>query len=130
MSEAIKPRILVVEDDPDLRKILRLQLMASGFAVLEAENGLEGFNEVQAQRPDCVILDLMMPVLDGFGFLKRVRSIIDLQDIPILILTASQDDRNRIRGFQYQADAYMGKPYDLEALTAEVTRLVASRATT
>lgn len=128
MSESIKPRILVVEDDPDLRKILRLQLMANGFEVIEAENGQVGFAAVQDQRPDCVILDLMMPVLDGFGFLKRARSIIDLQEIPVLILTASQDERNRVRGFQYQADAYMGKPYDLEELTAEVVRLVALHA--
>ncbi|MFN2371398.1 MAG: response regulator transcription factor [Candidatus Krumholzibacteriia bacterium] len=128
MNEAIKPRILVVEDDPDLRKILRLQLMANGFEVVETENGQEGFAALQQQRPDCVILDLMMPVLDGFGFLKRARSIIDLLDVPVLILTASQDERNRIRGFQYEADAYMGKPYDLDELTAEVTRLVASRA--
>ena len=127
MSEAIKPRILVVEDDADLRRILRLQLTASGFEVAEAENGLEGFAAVQEQRPDCVILDLMMPVLDGFGFLKRARSIIGLREVPILILTASQDERNRVRGFQYQADAYMGKPYDLDELTAEVTRLVAAR---
>lgn len=129
MSEAIKPRILVVEDDADLRRILRLQLTASGFEVAEAENGLEGFAAVQELRPDCVILDLMMPVLDGFGFLKRARSIIGLREIPILILTASQDERNRVRGFQYQADAYMGKPYDLDELTAEVTRLVAARST-
>ncbi|HPF69751.1 MAG TPA: response regulator [Candidatus Krumholzibacteria bacterium] len=122
----MKPRILVVEDDPDLRTILRLQLMSSGYEVVEAENGLLGFNAVQEQRPDCVVLDLMMPVLDGFGFLKRVRSLIDLKDIPILILTASQDERNRIRGFQYQADAYMGKPYDLDVLTAEVGRLAAT----
>jgi DNA-binding response OmpR family regulator len=128
MSEAIKPTILVVEDDPDLRKILRLQLVASGFEVVEAGNGQEGFAALQQRRPDCVILDLMMPVLDGFGFLKRARSIIDLLDVPVLILTASQDERNRIRGFQSQADAYMGKPYDLDELTAEVTRLVASRA--
>lgn len=128
MSEAIKPTILVVEDDPDLRKILRLQLVASGFEVVETGNGQEGFAALQQRRPDCVILDLMMPVLDGFGFLKRARSIIDLLDVPVLILTASQDERNRIRGFQYQADAYMGKPYDLDELTAEVTRLVASRA--
>ena len=128
MSESIKPRILVVEDDPDLRKILRLQLVANGFEVIEAENGQVGFAAVQEQRPDCVILDLMMPVLDGFGFLKRARSIIDLQEIPVLILTASQDERNRVRGFQYQADAYMSKPYDLEELTAEVVRLVAEHA--
>ncbi len=127
MSEPIKPRILVVEDDPDLRRILRLQLAANGCEVVEAENGLAGFAALQQQRPDCVILDLMMPVLDGFGFLKRARSIIDLLDVPVLILTASQDERNRVRGFQYQADAYMSKPYDLEELTAEVARLVAAR---
>lgn len=130
MSEAIKPRILVVEDDPDLRKILRLQLMGDGYAVLEAENGQVGFAALQRERPDCVVLDLMMPVLDGFGFLKRARSIVDLQAIPILILTASQDERNRVRGFQYQADAYMAKPYDLDVLSAEIKRLIASRATT
>lgn len=127
MSEAIKPRILVVEDDPDLRRILRLQLVANGCEVVEAEHGLAGFAALQQQRPDCVILDLMMPVLDGFGFLKRARSIIDLLEVPVLILTASQDERNRVRGFQYQADAYMSKPYDLEELTAEVARLVAAR---
>jgi DNA-binding response OmpR family regulator len=128
MSESVKPRILVVEDDPDLRTILRLQLVSSGFEVLEAENGLLGYTALQEHRPDCVVLDLMMPVLDGFGFLKRARSLNDLKDTPILILTASQDERNRVRGFQYQADAYMGKPYDLDELTAEVTRLAASRA--
>ena len=104
--------------------------MANGCEVIEAENGQVGFAAVQAQRPDCVILDLMMPVIDGFGFLKRARSIIDLQEIPILILTASEDERNRVRGFQYQADAYMSKPYDLEELTAEVVRLVALHAKT
>ena len=127
MSEHAKPRILVVEDDADLRKILRLQLTSQGFDVTEAENGAIGFEQLKESVPDCVVLDLMMPVLDGFGFLKRARSITGLQHVPILILTASQDERNRIRGFQYQADAYMGKPYDLDDLTAEVQRLVALR---
>jgi DNA-binding response OmpR family regulator len=124
MAEAAKPRILVVEDDPDLRTILRLQLSSQGFDVREAVNGLEGYQAAQAEAPDCIILDLMMPVLDGFGFLKRARSLLQLTDVPILILTASEDERNRIRGFQYQADSYMGKPYDLDELTDEVRRLV------
>ena len=124
MSEAAKPRILVVEDDQDLRTILRLQLMSSGFEVTETTNGAEGFAAIRAETPDCVILDLMMPVMDGFGFLKRVRSLNDLQDVPIMILTASDDERNKIRGYQYQADAYMSKPYDLEELTAEVRKLI------
>jgi len=125
MHDAAKPTILVVEDDPDLRRILRLQLTTHGFTVAEAPDGAAGFAAVQQQRPDCVILDLMMPVLDGFGFLKRVRSVHGLQDIPVVIVTASEDERNRIRGFQYQADAYMSKPYDLRELTTQVRRLCA-----
>ena len=128
MTEVAKPRILVVEDDPDLRRILKLQLDSRGFEVTEAENGAEGFRSIQADIPECVILDLMMPVMDGFGFLKRVRSITDTKDVPILILTASEDERNRVRGFQYQADAYMSKPYDLEKLSTEVDKLMAAAA--
>jgi len=123
MTDVAKPRILIVEDDPDLRTILRLQLTSQGFEVAEATNGAEGYQAVQQVRPDCVVLDLMMPVMDGFGFLKRARSLNDLQDLPILILTASEDERNKVRGYQYQADAYMSKPYDLEALTREIKRL-------
>ncbi len=125
MSETAKPRILVVEDDPDLRTIVRLQLSSQGYEIDEATNGADGFQAIQINIPDCVILDLMMPVVDGFGFLKRVRSVIELQDVPILILTASEDERNRIRGFQYQANSYMSKPYDLQELTEEVERLCA-----
>lgn len=123
MSDLAKPRILVVEDDPDLRTILRLQLLSQGYEVIETTNGAEGFAAIQEKTPDCVILDLMMPVMDGFGFLKRTRSILSLQDVPILILTASEDERNKVRGFHYQADSYMSKPYDLDELTKEVGRL-------
>lgn len=124
MTDLAKPRILVVEDDPDLRRILKLQLDGRGYQITEAENGAEGFRAIQAEIPDCVILDLMMPVMDGFGFLKRVRSIMETKDVPVLILTASEDERNRVRGFQYQADAYMSKPYDLEKLTQQVAKLL------
>lgn len=125
MTDTTKPQILVVEDDPDLRTIVRLQFSSVGYEITEACNGAEGFKAIQENIPDCVILDLMMPVMDGFGFLKRARSVIALQDVPILILTASEDERNRVRGFQYQADSYMSKPYDLQELTAEVERLCA-----
>jgi DNA-binding response OmpR family regulator len=127
MTNAAKPRILVVEDDPDLRTIVRLQLGSLGYQINEATNGAEGFQAIQEELPDCVILDLMMPVMDGFGFLKRVKSVLALQDVPIIILTASEDERNKVRGFQYQADVYMSKPYDLQELTDEVERLCTIR---
>lgn len=123
MIDATKPRILIVEDDADLRAILRLQLVSCGFDVVEAGDGATAFALVQENRPDCVVLDLMMPVLDGFGFLKRVRSVAGLQSLPVLILTASADERHKLRGFQYQADAFMNKPYDLEELTRQVGEL-------
>ena len=129
MTDLAKPRILIVEDDPDLRTILKLQLLSQDFVVTEATNGAEGFAALQAEVPDCIILDLMMPVMDGFGFLKRVRSNMSLIDVPIMILTASEDERNKVRGFQYQADAYMNKPYDLDILTHEVNRLLAASPT-
>lgn len=127
MSDQAKPQILIVEDDSDLRTILRLQLGESGFEVIEAADGSEGFSMLQAQQVDCVLLDLMMPVMDGFSFLKRVRSIDSLQDVPIMILTASEDERHRAKGFQYQADAYMNKPYDLDELTEKVRELCSNQ---
>ncbi len=130
MSEMKKPRILVVEDDQDLRTILRLQFSSLGYEVSEAVNGAEGFQAIKDIMPDCVLLDLMMPVMDGFGFLKRVRCVNTFVDIPIIILTASEDERNRLRGFQYQADAYFSKPYDLEELSTEVEALCSAKKAT
>lgn len=126
MADRAKPRILVVEDDVDLRKILRLQLSSSGYEVIEAENGAVGFERVQQDDPDCVILDLMMPVLDGFGFLKRVRCVSAHEALPVLMLTASEDERHRTRSYQFQADVYMNKPYDLEELTEKIGELLIS----
>jgi DNA-binding response OmpR family regulator len=125
MSEPKKPRILVVEDDPDLRTILSLQLRTEGFEVLMAEDGAAGFELAKFDRPDVIVLDLMMPVMDGFSVLKRLRSVDSLMGIPVLILTASEDDRHRRRGSIYQADAYMNKPYNLQKLTEVIRKLVA-----
>jgi len=124
-EESAKTMVLVVEDDPDLRTILRMHLTGEGFKVEEAGNGAEAFARLQELRPACIVLDLMMPVMNGFSLLKRLRSIDALVEIPVLILSASSDERNRSRSFQYQADAFMSKPYDLGELTAQVRRLCA-----
>jgi DNA-binding response OmpR family regulator len=120
-----KPRILVVEDDPVLRKILRLQLSGEGFEISLAEDGAIAYDLLQTMLPDCIILDLMMPVMDGFSFLKRVRSVNLTADIPILVLTASEDERHKRRSDQYQADAFLCKPYNLQELITTLHRLCA-----
>lgn len=123
MENTGKPTILVVEDDPDLRRILGLQLRTEGFTVVEAEDGAAAFEVLQDLLPDCVVLDLMMPRMDGFAFLKRIRSLNRTADVPVLILTASEDRRHKSKSNQYMADAFLNKPYNLQELTEVVTRL-------
>lgn len=124
------PRVLVVEDDPSLRRLLTLQLESRGFAVQTADNGAAGFTALQGDLPHCVVLDLMMPVMDGFELLKRIRSMRRTTDIPVIILTASEEDKHRLRGQQYLADAYLNKPYDVLELVATIRRLSAAGAPT
>jgi DNA-binding response OmpR family regulator len=123
MDVSAKPRILIVEDDPDLRRILSFQLLSEGFAVQTAEDGEQAFRIVQQEMPDCIILDLMMPVMDGFNFLKRIRTLDRTAEVPVIVLTASQDERHRRKTDQYLANAYINKPYNLQELTDQVCRL-------
>jgi len=124
MDRAAKPVILVVEDDPDLGKILSLQLNSEGFNTIVAMDGADAYTQIQQIQPACVILDLMMPVMDGFSFLKRIRSLNHTVDVPVIVLTASQDDRYRRKSHQYLADMFMKKPYDLQELTVVVRNLI------
>lgn len=118
------PLILVVEDDADLRRILSLQLQRLGFRVAEAANGREGFDLAKNLHPDLLLLDLMMPEMDGFQVLKRVRCIDALAQTPVLILTASHDDHHRKKGLSHMANGFMTKPYTSEQLRTEIERVL------
>jgi CheY-like chemotaxis protein len=120
-----RPLVLVVEDDPDLRRILCLQLAKAGYATVEAENGKEGFEQAKQTSPDLILLDLMMPELDGFQVLKRIKSLDALTDIPVLILTASHDDHHRRKSVSHMANGFMTKPYTVDQLREEIGRLLA-----
>lgn len=123
MSDSPAKRLLIVEDDPVIRKVLTLQFTKDSFSVTTAQDGAEGFATLRQEIPDCIILDLMMPVMDGFELLKRIRSVGRTANVPVIILTASQEDRHRLKGSQYQADAYLNKPYRLEELGNLVRQL-------
>ncbi|MFH1845279.1 MAG: response regulator [bacterium] len=126
MDSATKPRILIVEDDPDLQLILTYQLESDGYVIDKAGNGEEAFRHIQDSVPDCILLDIMMPVMDGFSFLKRLRSVDRTLEVPVIILTASEDRRTPRKSTQYLADAFMKKPYDLTALSAKISELIAA----
>ncbi|MGI4795099.1 MAG: response regulator [Janthinobacterium lividum] len=93
--------VLVVDDDEDTRHRVREMLERDGWAVAEAENGLEGLKQLEANRPDVVLLDLTMPVMDGFTFLEKMRGIPQTADVPVVVLTAldlTREDRRRLQG--------------------------------
>jgi DNA-binding response OmpR family regulator len=114
-------RVLVVDDDPDIRRLLADLLGRAGYAVHEAADGRAGLREVHAWRPDLVILDVGMPDLDGFATLERIR---DLSEVPVMMLTARGAELERVRGLQAGADDYVVKPFGRQELTARVQALL------
>jgi two-component system phosphate regulon response regulator PhoB len=115
-----KVRILVVEDDRDIRELLSYTLQAEGWDVLSAESAEEGLSYLQARDCDCVILDLMLPGIDGFEFLRRSRNLSGKAGIPILITTAKGEDADVVAGLELGAEDYVIKPFSPRVLVARI----------
>ena len=112
-----KFRILVVDDEARILNFLVTKLKASGYEVLTAGNGLDGLGQVKGQEPDLVVLDIMMPRMDGLGMLRELRS---FSSVPVIVLTAKGADTDRIRGLQLGADDYLPKPFNPDELVARI----------
>ncbi len=110
-------RILVVDDEERIINFLRSKLKASGYEVLTARNGVEGLDQVQAQEPDLIVLDLLMPKMNGLEMLKELRT---FSAMPVIILTAKGSDTDRIKGLQLGADDYLPKPFNPDELVARI----------
>jgi len=110
-------RILVVDDEERIINFLSAKLKASGYEVLTAPNGVIGLEQVQAQEPDLVVLDLLMPKMTGMEMLKQLRT---FSPIPVIILTAKGADTDRIKGLQLGADDYLPKPFNPDELVARI----------
>ncbi len=116
MSVDAKPRILVIEDEPDLVELVRINLELSGHEVLSAADGAEGLTAARHERPDLILLDVMMPVLDGWQVLLALKEDAELEDIPVVMLTALSEERDLIRGHLQGAIRYVTKPFEMREL--------------
>ena len=114
-------RILIVEDEPDLLRGLAQALREEGYAVDTANNGEDGLFKAENYDHDAVVLDVMLPKLDGWGILKRLRK---TKKTPVLMLTARDQTRDRVKGLDTGADDYMVKPFDLPELFARLRALI------
>ena len=118
----VKWRILVIEDDAPLALGLKINLEAEGFDVIHALNAEDGLNLIEKGGIDLVVLDVMLPGMNGFEALKTIRA--DDLKLPVLMLTARSDVEDRIEGFKSGADDYLGKPFHLEEFLLRIRRML------
>ena len=113
--------IVIIEDDSTIRNILSITLKGSGFPIVkEAESGDDGLRLVKELKPSIVLLDLMLPGLDGFTVCKKIRENPETASIPVIMLTARSEEEDIIRGMEYGADDYITKPFSRQILLARI----------
>lgn len=112
--------VLVVDDEPMARTLLRLMLVRAGFEVFEAENGFDALSKVQENPPDLMILDVMMPGMDGFTVCETLRGEMNTAQLPIIMLSAKTDTDSVNKGLQAGATKYLTKPISHDDLTRHV----------
>ena len=111
-------RVLVVDDEPNIVDILQFNLEKEGYEVITASDGLDGLNQARSQNPDLILLDVMMPEMDGFQVCQELRKEDKLT--PIIMLTAREEEADRVMGLELGADDYVSKPFSVRELMARV----------
>ena len=110
-------KVLIIEDEQPIVDILKFNLAKEGYDTLEAMNGLDGLNLALSEEPDLVLLDVMLPVMDGFEVCRKIR---ERSAVPIIMLTAREEEVDKVLGLELGADDYMTKPFSVRELTARV----------
>ena len=110
------PKILIIDDDLSVRLLVSDVLALEGYDVRAAHDGFAGLRAIEAERPDCVVLDVMMPGLDGHAVLQRIRAADGGPDLPVVMLTAAADDMHAWRAWTEGVDYFLAKPFDPEEL--------------
>jgi len=124
MSDNGAASILIVDDEEDIRAVLSARLEAAGFHVGTVGNGMEALNRIRSETPNLIILDVMLPGVDGFGVCAMVKRDQRFNRIPIIILTARTQAQDRHTSFALGADAYMTKPFRADELLGKIRELL------
>jgi len=120
-----KPLVVIAEDEPQIANLVRFKLEKSGYEVLWGENGKEALELVRQNLPDLVILDVMMPIMDGFEVLRLMKEGVETADIPVIMLTARGMEADVLKGFDSGAVDYCTKPFSVSELAARVKSALA-----
>ncbi len=116
--------ILVVDDDTDILALLEISLTSDGFNVITASNGMEGLERAKKDLPDLILLDVMMPYMDGLQVIEKLKSDSDTSSIPVLWLTAKSQTEDKLKGLETGGDDYITKPFDLREVTARINAVL------
>lgn len=117
-------KVLVIDDDKSINELIKINLELAGYQVIQAFNGIDGFQKVKQEMPNCIVLDVMMPEVDGYTVAQRVRQNPETSDIPIIMLTALSQLNNKVLGFDIGIDDYLCKPFEVEELLVRVRALL------
>ncbi|MCP3740914.1 response regulator transcription factor [Rossellomorea sp. BNER] len=109
--------VLIIDDDINIREIMKIYLIKEGYDVIEANDGIEALSLLDKQKPDLLIIDIMMPYMDGFSFIKEAKK---MYDVPSIFVSAKGDDEDKIRGLKLGSDDYLVKPFHPEEFMARV----------
>jgi len=124
MAENAK-RVVCIEDEPEMIDLVRLILGRKGFSVIGANGGIEGLETVQRERPDLVLLDLMMPDMDGWEVYQQMKADDDLRDIPVVVVTAKAQSIDKVLGLHIaKVDDYITKPFGPQELLESVEKII------
>lgn len=120
-----KKRILLVEDEPDMSGAVRIRLEANDYEVLTAKDGSEALSKARTEKPDLIILDVMLPRMDGFKVCRMLKFDNNYESIPVILFTAKTQSADISRGEEMGADAYITKPFKAEELLQKIKELLA-----
>jgi DNA-binding response OmpR family regulator len=124
MASAAAKKILIVEDEHDILQLVKLYLEKEGFRTVTATTGAEGLNRAKQDKPDLIVLDLMLPKIDGLEVCKRLRSAPETAMLPIIMLTAKAEESDQVIGLELGADDYVTKPFSIPELLARIKALL------